>query len=132
MGGRMKEKFTYREINDANQAIGQLGQITVGQKTAYRLSRIMEKVRSAGRQVGKDQLEIYKQLGYRNPAAQGGWAVKPENMEAFIKAMDDLMDNKTIEIEYMPVACNMFAQLPAEAILGMGKLMVEEEKIIAP
>ena len=128
----MIEKFSYREIQEANQAIGQLGQITVNQKTAYRLSRIMEKVRSAGRQVGKEQLEIYKQLGYKNPAAQGGWAVKPENMEAFIKAMDDLMDNRTVEIEYMPIACDMFAQLPAEAIVGMGRFMIETTVIIEP
>ena len=128
----MKDTFTYREINEANQAIAQLGQITVNQKTAYRLSRIMEKVRSAGRQVGKEQLEIYKQLGYKNLAAQGGWAVKPENMEAFIAAMDLLMDGKTVEIEYMPIACDMFAQLPADAIIGMGRFMTETSLIIEP
>ena len=128
----MKDTFTYREINEANQAIAQLGQITVNQKTAYRLSRIMDKVRSAGRQVGKEQLEIYKQLGYKNPAAQGGWAVKPENMEAFIKAMDELMDTHTVDIEYTPIACDMFAQLPAEAILGMGRFMIETTVIIEP
>ena len=40
---------------------------------------------------------------------------------------------KTIEIEYMgPIAVNMFPQLPANAIIGMGRLMCEEEKILTP
>ncbi|CAM5998858.1 unnamed protein product [Sphagnum balticum] len=55
-----------------------------------------------------------------------------EKMEEFIKAMDDLMENSTIEIEYMPVACDMFPQLSASAILGMGKFMTESNMIIEP
>ena len=128
----MKETFTYREIQEALPAAQGLGQLNVPQKTAYRLSRIIEKLKSAGKDIGKAQLELYKQYGHEKTPGKGDWNIPEDKIAEFIPVMDKLMDENTIEIEYNPVACNMFTALPAASIVAMGKFMIETELIIEP
>lgn len=128
----MKETFTYREIQEALPAAQGLGQLNAPQKTAYRLARIIEKLKSAGKEVGKAQLELYKKYGHEKTPGKGDWNIADDKLVEFIPVMDKLMDESTVEIEYMPVACNMFTAMPASTIVAMGRLMIEQELIIEP
>lgn len=125
----MQDTFTYREIEEAINGAIVLGQMPVGQKTAYRLARIMTKLRSVKMDIEKSKVELYKQWGTESPGKKGEFKIADDKMEEFNKIFVEFME-QTIEVEYMPIACNMFAQLPAAAIVGMGKFMIEEEKII--
>lgn len=124
----MKETFTYKEIQEAQNAAIQLGQIRVNQKTAYRLARIIDKLKIVGKDIGKQELELYKKYGKEKTPGKGDWTVPDAEFESFMPVLNEFMDN-TVEVEFMPIACNMFAELPAAAIVGMGKFMIEEELI---
>ena len=126
----MKETFTYREIQDALPAAQQLGALNAPQKTAYRLARLIEKLKSAGKEIGKAQLELYKKHGAEKTPGKGDWNIPDDKLATFIPVMDKLMDDNKIEIDFMPIACNMFTAMPASVIVAMGKLMVEKETII--
>lgn len=128
----MKESFTYRQIGEANQAAVQLGMMRVGQKTAYKLARIIEKTKSIGKDINKGQLEFYKKYGHEKTQGKNDWTIPEDKQVEFMKEFDEFMDGTTVEIEFMPVACNMFEELPANCILGMGNFMIEEEKIVLP
>lgn len=125
----MQDTFTYQEIEEAINGAIVLGQMAVGQKTAYRLARIMTKLRSIKIGIEKEKIELYKEWGTETPGKKGEFKIPDDKMDEFQKAFKEFMET-TIEVEYMPIACNMFAQLPAAAIVGMGKFMIEEEKII--
>jgi hypothetical protein len=126
----MKESFTYREIQEALPAAQQLGALNAPQKTAYRLARIIEKLKIAGKEIGKAQLELYKIYGHEKTPGKGDWNIPEDKLMEFIPVMDSLMDMHTIEIDFMPVACNMFTAMSASNIVAMGRFMVEEEIII--
>lgn len=127
----MQGTFTYREILEANNAAMMLGQMRVGQKTAYRLAKIMNKLRLLSQDIEKEKIEMYKNYGSENPGKKGEFKIPDDKMDEFNKIFEEFLKTN-VEVEYHPVACNMFQELPAAAIVGMGNFMIEEEKIIQP
>lgn len=125
----MKETFTYDEIMKANQAAMQLSIIKVPQKTAYRLSKLLYKLSSLTKDIDKERLALYKKFGTEKNPGQGDYTVGAEQQVKFMEALDLVM-GQTLEVEFLPIACNMFTELPAQCIFGMGKFMIEEEKIV--
>jgi hypothetical protein len=127
----MQDTFTYQEILEAQNAVMQLGMISVPTKTAYRLSRIMERLRVATNSITKEKMDLYKKYGTETKEGSGEFKIPDEKLTEFKGIWETFLEQK-IDIEYMPIAVNMFPQLPAAAILGMGNFMVEEEKIFTP
>ena len=128
----MKDTFTYNEVLQAYNSCMQIGMNNVPQKTAYRLSRIMDRLQAASKIIHKEKMDLYKKYGTETQAGKGEYKIPDDKMKDFEKIWETFLE-QTMEIEYPgPIACNCFPALPAAAILGMGKFMVEEEKIIAP
>lgn len=127
----MQDTFTYREIEEAINGAIVLGQMPVQQKTAYRLAKIMNRLRSIKISIEKEKVELYQIHGSETPGKKGEFKIPDDKMEEFNKSFFEFME-RTVEVEYQPIACNMFQNLPAAAIVGMGKFMIEEEKILTP
>jgi hypothetical protein len=126
----MKDSFTYQEILEAQNAAMQLGMISVPQKTAYRLSRIMDRLRTSTNIITREKMDLYKKYGTETKPGSGEYKIPDEKLTEFKGIWETFLEQK-MDIEYMPIAVNMFQQLPAAAICGMGRFMIEEEKIIS-
>jgi hypothetical protein len=128
----MQAIMSYAQILEAYQGAAQLGMIQVQQKTAYRLSRIIDRLQSAVKTINKEKLALYKEHGEETKAGSGEYKIPDAKMEDFKNKVWEPFLEKTLEIEFMPVACNMFPSLPAAAIVAMGPMMIEEETIVTP
>jgi hypothetical protein len=126
----MTESFTYQEILEAQNAAMQLGMISVPQKTAYRLSRIIDRLRTCTNIITKEKMDLYKKYGTETKEGSGEYKIPDEKLTEFKSIWEMFLEQK-MDIDFMPVAINMFQQLPAAAIVGMGRFMIEEEKIIS-
>ena len=124
----MKETFTYKEILEAVQASNHLTMMPAPPKTAYRLAKLVNKLRSLSKDIDKNRFELYKIWGHEKTPGKGDYAVPEDKMPDFLKELDTFLGG-SIEIEFHPIVCNQFEKLPAEAIIGMGKFMVEQELI---
>lgn len=128
----MIHSFTKKEILEASQAINHLTMQNVPQKTAYRLAKLAQKIRSLAKDIDKDRLKLYKVWGKEKTQGKGDFSVAEEKMPEFLTELDKML-GVTVEVDFHPVACNQFKEIQAEAILGMGAFMVEEELItLAP
>lgn len=125
----MQDTFTYQEIMEAYGAAQQLSMIAIPQKTAYRLSRLLDRLTTCFKQITKEKIELVKKYGVEEKPGSGGYKIPDEKKAEFEKIWETFCE-QTMDIEYMPIACNMFPSLPAACILGMGKFMIEEEKIL--
>ncbi len=90
-------KLTLKEIRDAQQGLTQLSQINMPSKSAYRVARVIRKIKPEVEDIENKRIELAKKHGATSKAS-----VPEENVEAFGKEFDEFLTSE-VEVDVQPI-----------------------------
>lgn len=90
-------KLKLQQIVDAMPAISVFAQKELPAKAAYRVAKLVRKMTNEHRDYNQSREKLVKRLGEEVPEGKG-WRVKQENLEAFGKELEGLLEAE-VELE---------------------------------
>lgn len=94
----MTMQLTIKEILPMVEALDVLGKKALPAKTAYRVGKLVRKCLAEVRDYEQSRLKLIQRLGEETDKEKQTWTVKPENLDEFVKEMQD-MDAEVVTLE---------------------------------
>ena len=106
----MAIKLRLKDVVQAYPALEQIGTLELPAKTAYRVGRMIDKIRGDAQQYEKQRVELVKKHGEQK--SNGDWELKkdPESMQAFESELTALLEETEVVVDYDPIPLSLFVR----------------------
>lgn len=106
-------KIIFEQLKDSQLALVKLSKFKLPVKTAYWISRLINKVNSEIKEGEKERFELIKKFGELTNKKTNSWTVTEEHLIEYQEAITK-RDEKELDFDFEPIKLSSLGEIPIE------------------